>query len=111
VTDFGYPDAQFAVTDFAVRCGVLGALFIDRESILETWSDLRGLDQFIEYFDLALPLGYAIDNQLVEPSLAAKRLIDEAWEDLMGKTYNGDDAFGGSPSDAILKHLLEDWEK
>jgi hypothetical protein len=110
MTDFGYPDAQFAVTDFAVRCGVLGTLFIDRVSILETRSDLTGLDQFVEYFDLALPLAYAIDNQLVEPSLGAKKLIDEAWDALMGKTYNGDDAFGGSPSDTILKHLLEDWE-
>ena len=86
LTDFGYPDAQYAVTDFSVRCGVLGSMFIDRESILDTWNDLTGLDQFIEYFDLALPLAYAIANQIIEPSLGAKKLIDEAWDDFMGRT-------------------------
>jgi len=111
VVDFGYPEAANAVTDFSVRCGVLGVLFTDRAEIVEACSDLPGLSEFIEYFDLALPLAHAIDTQIVEPSMAAKKLIDEAWDDLMGKTYNGDDAFGGISSKQILKLLLDDWDK
>jgi hypothetical protein len=110
MSEFGYPDAKYAVTDFLVRCGVLGELYLlEQDSGLDNWSDLTGLAGYVESYNLGLALAYAIANKIVEPSLEAKKLVDEAWDDLMNKTIDGDDAFGGISSDAILTFVLEDW--
>jgi hypothetical protein len=110
MTEFGYPDAKYAVTDFLVRCGVLGELYLlEQETGLEGWSDLNGLSEFIESSNLGLALSFAISHEIVQPTLGAKKLVDEAWDDLMSKTIDGDDAFGGIPNGDILGYVLEDW--
>ena len=107
--EFGYPEEEYAVTDFLVRCDVLGLIFQDQDSILDDWSDLVGLDEFIEFHNLGLPLAYSISSHIIEPSLGAKKHIDDAWQALMSKTVNGDNAFGGTSASEILNFILEDW--
>jgi hypothetical protein len=107
---FGYPEEEYAVTDFSIRCDVLGLIFQDQDSIKDEWSDLVGLDEFIDFHNIGLPLAYSISTDIIEPSLGAKKHIDAAWQDLMSKTINGDNAFGGIPASDILNFILEDWE-
>ena len=63
-------------TTFENRCEILADLWINyRES--EEFTD------FVEYNDLGLPIAYAINTKIVEPTDLAKRFIDETFDLLL----------------------------
>lgn len=64
------------MTTFENQCAILA----------ELWLDYRYADDFtdfIAYNDLGLPLAYAIDSGIVEPSDKAMSFVEETYENLL----------------------------
>ena len=59
-------------TDFSKKCEILD----------ELWMNYRGeqaFETYMEYNDLALPLAFAINEDIIESSKVAEGYINEAW--------------------------------
>jgi hypothetical protein len=64
------------MTTFENKCAILA----------ELWIDFRYEEQFVDfisYNDLGLPLAYAIDSGIVEPTDKAISFIDETFDNLV----------------------------
>ena len=64
------------MTTFENKCAILA----------ELWIDFRYEEQFVDfisYNDLGLPLAYAIDSGIVEPTDKATSFIDETFDNLV----------------------------
>jgi hypothetical protein len=63
-------------TDFKTKCSILS----------ELWLGYRGdeeFEDFIEYNDIGLPLGFLIAEELVDASDKAKDMVEETFEILL----------------------------
>ena len=63
-------------TTFDNKCLILGELWID----YRTEPDL---EDFVQYNDLGLPLGFMLAEGLITPTKRAEQLIDETWAMLL----------------------------
>lgn len=73
-------------TTFEAKCSILS----------EVWLDYRKDDQFqdfIEYNDIGLPLGFFISENLVKPSDLAKSMIEESFDLLLASLDREDEGF------------------
>jgi hypothetical protein len=62
---------------FSNRCEILAELWLDYKND-EQFKD------FVEYNDLGLPLAYAIDGEIVQPTEIAEQYINETFELFVG---------------------------
>ena len=63
-------------TTFENRCDILGDLWIN-------YRDAEQFADFVEYNDLGLPIAYAVNVKIVEPTELAKKFIDETFDLLL----------------------------
>ena len=78
------PDDRDELTSFETVCSILA----------ELWSSYRfdkDLKDYIEYNDLGLPIAFAIDAEIVEPTDLAKNYVLETWQILLSALGVEDD--------------------
>lgn len=63
-------------TTFESKCAILAELWMD-------YRDDPQFEDFIQYNDLGLPLGYAVYTTMVEPKDIAIRMINESFDVLL----------------------------
>ncbi len=63
-------------TSFDNKCAILSQLWMEHRAD-------PGLEDFIAYNDLGLPLAYAISNNIVAKTSKADDFISEAWGSLL----------------------------
>lgn len=73
-------------TPFSNKVSILADLWINYKND-EEFTD------FLEYNDLGLPLAYAIDNKIVEPTPIAQSFIEETFELLLAGLSVEDSGF------------------
>lgn len=64
-------------TTFSNKCSILSDLWMN-------YRDDEGMEDFIEYNDMGLPLAYFIDSDIVTPKDQAKMFVDETFNLLLG---------------------------
>jgi hypothetical protein len=73
-------------TSFDVRCEILSDLWLNHRRD-------DGLDDFIEYNDLGLPLAFLVSEELVTPSTRAIDMINETFVLLVAALETEDTGF------------------
>lgn len=73
-------------TTFDNKCGILSELWLEYREDPE-------FEDYIKYNDLALPLAYAITNQIIEVSDRVKSFVDEGFALLLDLLSVEDDNF------------------
>lgn len=74
------------ITTFENKANILGEFWLNYK-IEEDFAD------FMEYNDLGLPIAYAIDHKIVEPSPRAELFINETWELFLKSLEIADNGF------------------
>lgn len=64
-------------TTFSNKCSILSDLWMN-------YRDDEGMQDFVEYNDMGLPLAYFIDSDIVTPKDQAKMFVDETFNLLLG---------------------------
>ena len=64
-------------TTFSNKCSILSDLWMN-------YREDEGMEDFIEYNDMGLPLAYFIDSEIVTPKDQAKMFVDETFNLLLG---------------------------
>lgn len=64
-------------TPYSKKCEILSTFWLN-------YRDQEGFEDFIEYNDLALPLAFAINENIVESTQVAEVYVLEGWELLCG---------------------------
>jgi hypothetical protein len=64
-------------TPYGKKCEILSTFWLN-------YRDQEGFEDFIEYNDLALPLAFAITENIVESTPVAEVYVLEGWELLCG---------------------------
>ena len=64
-------------TTFSNKCSILSDLWMN-------YREDEGMQDFVEYNDMGLPLAYFIDSDIVTPKDQAKMFVDETFNLLLG---------------------------
>lgn len=72
------------MTDFETRCFIISEVWQTQRNNIQ-WKD------FFDYNDIGLPLGFILDEKIVEPSEISIRYIDETFELLVETLGLSDD--------------------
>lgn len=80
-------------TPFEIRCEILSDMWTK-------YRDQTGLEDFISYNDLGLPLAFAVDEEIVTPNKAGIVLINETF-DLLLQSLGIDDSGFDSIEDIL----------
>ena len=81
-------------TPFSKQCEILGELWLE-------YRDDEEFQDFFEYNDLGVPIAYAIDQKIVQPTPQAERFIGESFRILLAGLEVEDTGFDS------LEDLLE----
>lgn len=73
-------------TDFSAKATILADLWMD-------YRDDENFTDFIEYNDLGLPLAYALDNGIIEPTEMVERFVEETFRVLLAALGLEDEGF------------------
>lgn len=65
--------SETPIIDFSKKCEILDKLWME-------YRDEDVFESFMEYNDLALPLAFAINEDIIKSTPMAEAYINEAWE-------------------------------
>lgn len=77
---------QTGETSFEARCQILSDMWTG-------YRDQEGLEDFVSYNDLGLPLAFAVDEEIVKANKAGEVLINETFELLLQSLGIDDSGF------------------
>ena len=84
-------------TTFSNKCSILSDLWMN-------YRDDEGMQDFVEYNDMGLPLAYFIDSDIVTPKDQARMFVEETFNLLLGALDIEDQEFES------LNQMLEEQE-
>jgi len=84
-------------TTFSNKCAILSDLWMN-------YRDDEGMQDFVEYNDMGLPLAYFIDSDIVTPKDQARMFVEETFNLLLGALDIEDKEFES------LNQMLEEQE-
>lgn len=84
-------------TTFSNKCAILSDLWMN-------YRDDEGMQDFVEYNDMGLPLAYFIDSDIVTPKDQARMFVEETFNLLLGALDIEDQEFES------LNQMLEEQE-
>ena len=73
-------------TTFSSQCAILGELWLN-------YRDDEEFKDFVDYNDLGLPLAYAIDAKIVDPTPIAEKFVEESFNLLLAALEIEDEGF------------------
>lgn len=73
-------------TTFESKCAILSDLWMN-------YREDEGMQDFVEYNDMGLPLAYFINSEIVTPKDQAKMFVDETFNLLLGALEIEDKGF------------------
>jgi hypothetical protein len=65
--------SETPITDFSKRCEILDKFWME-------YREEETFESYVEYNDLALPLAFAINEDIVKSTPIAEAYVNEAWE-------------------------------